>query len=739
MKIWKRLKRFARNYMPRNDTRNPSVARRTLIAAADAARDQADWPTAARLYSAALSINPLDRGALIQYGHALKESGRVAEAEGAYQAAVLADQDDPDGWMQLGHIRKLQGRATEALDCYAEALQRNPTYKPARAELLASGARYRLTMANYGQTAATTVLAEIGTTLRRNLEAIDEMLVVSTFPVEAYDAFRKTYAIQPPPEGNHPAPLPLTVLIDARTSSPSAVRQTLTSLLDQRTSSWKAYVLADKNIQNHTVASLAEMDSRISFLRHDEKIDAGDIKNSLEQGSALILTSGAVLDRETVSWFQFVAHRIPDAAAYADHDHFLVHWRTGMTRLAPALQPAPDRHDLATTPVPPAAVLLPGNLAINLLLTPTAPKEAPHCALALAYEAGLRIAHIPRVLTSAPAETGPASEMARESVATAFDPPTSTDKHRILVVIPTRDQVDLLEKCINTLKQKANSPHLLSILIIDNNSEQSETIDYLREAEFKDEIQVLAVPEPFNWSRLNNLGANHTQEGDILVFANNDIEMRTQGWDDSVRRGLRNADVGILGVRLVYPDGTLQHAGIALGGEDNRPHHEGVGASGETSGPSARWTRRRQAAAVTGAFLAVRRHDFVAAGGFNENLAIGYNDIDFCFRIRALGLSVVFEPSVEAVHHESKSRGLNDNSEKIAWDDAELEDLFRIWAGAVFQDPSVNPQWVCTRARSFDGFRDLSSRQVVDWIDYSVQQTPHPVTPARFAAIERAR
>lgn len=711
MRLWKRIKRSTRQIMSRVEMRNPSVARKTFIASADAARDRADWPTATRLYAAALSINPRDRALLIQYGHALKESGRIAEAEGAYQAAVLADQGDPDGWMQLGHIRKLQGRTTEALDCYAEALERNPSYKPARAELLASGARHRLTMANYGQTAATAVLAEIGATLRRNLDSIDEMLIVSTFPVEAYDAFRKTYFIQPPPSTKSQATPALTVLIEARTGTPSEIRTTLHSLLDQRTSTWRTHVLVNQETLNHTVASLAEMDERIAFHSHGEHFDV--------EGPCLIITAGTALNPEAVGWFRFVANRAPGAAAYADHDHFLTHWRTGMTHLAPALQPAPDRHDLATTPSPPAAVLLPNKAAMSLPLTQS-PQIAPQHALALAYEAGLQIAHIPRILSSLPAQSDVMTSVAQERATIAPEQPNNV---RISVVIPTRDQANIIEKCIETLKINAISPDLIRILVVDNKSEEQNTLLYLDKLRDSSEVEVLSAPEPFNWSRLNNLGAKHEQGSDILVFANNDIEMATYGWDNILRQSLSNRDVGIVGARLLYPDGSLQHAGIALGGEDNRPHHEGVGMPGRSSGPSARWIRRRQAAAVTGAFLAVRRDTFTAAGGFNENLAIGYNDIDFCFRVRALGLSVIFDPSVEAIHHESKSRGLNDNAEKIAWDDAELKDLFSIWSETLFQDPSINPQWVRTRARSFDGFRDLSVRQVIDWIDYSIQQS----------------
>lgn len=717
MTPWKRLKRLTRKYTARRDAPHQESRRKTMIAAGDAARDRGDWPDAAALYSSALSIRPRDRGLLIQYGHALKESGRTAEAEGAYQAAIQADPADPDAWMQLGHVRKLQQRVAEALDCYAEALRRDPNCRGAREELLAAGARHRLTMANYGQTATTSILAQIGDTLRRNLQAIDEMLVVSTFPVEAYDAFRKTYPIQPPPEVATAACAPLALRIDAHAGSPAKLRRTLNSLLDQRDPEWQAYVFASPEMRQQTVADIVERDARIIFVSNPSPDGEPDI---CEQ-AVLSLTSGTVLNREAVGWFRFASHRAPNAAIYSDHDHYLTHWRTGLTHLAPALQPAPDRYELATSPAPPALVLLPGAVARRLISDRAISALE---ALTFAYQTSRSVMHIPRILASVPADdTG----ITRSNMAAASpDPHSPMSAARILVIIPTRDQVDILKACIQSLIQNANNVDILSIIVVDNNSTLPETITYLRESENSGHITLISSETPFNWSRLNNIGSDTSKFGDILVFANNDIEMRTPGWDDQIRSSLSNADVGALGARLLYPDGTLQHSGIAFGNEDNRPHHEGVGSPGNVDGPLNRWRRQRQAAAVTGAFMAVRREVFVAAGGFNEKLAVGYNDIDFCFRVRQMGLSILFDPCIEAVHHESKTRGLNDNPEKIEWDDAELEDLFMIWGEALFRDPSINPQWVCTQFRSFDGFRDLSVRQVIDWINYSANPAPTP-------------
>ena len=712
----KQLKRFFRKHGKRSDTRSPEGQRRAAIAAGDAARNRSAWPEAVAHYSIALAQKPNDAALLVQYGHALKESGRIAEAEGAYRAASVADPADTEGLMQLGHVYRGQQRTAEALENYAEALRRNPECKAARNELIAAGARDRLTMFNYGQSAITSTLAHIGNTLDQNLKAIQELLVVSTFPVDAYDAFRKTFPIQPPPLDNGVEHKPLAVRIDASEKSPALLRRTLDSLIDQRDRNWRAYVLTTAKMRHQAVASIAERDPRIIFVIHFK--EGHELLGKLD--TIINIESGTVLDNEAFGWLRFAALRSPDAVAYSDHDHYAVHWRMGLTRLAPALQPAPDCYDLATTPAPPALVSMP-SAVFRGLLEERGIAFSSREALQYAFAQGASIIHIPRVLAGIPAVDGGQAQPTALSWPTT---PQSAGNATILVIVPTRDQAKLLRTCVISLKRMAKRPELLSISVVDNNSTEPETFAYLSEAQTSGDITLINAPSPFNWSYLNNTAASSNKDGDILVFANNDVEMLTPGWDDLVRLALLKTEVGVLGARLLYPDGSIQHAGIALGYDDNRPHHEGAGAPGNTGGPLERWRRRRTAGAVTGAFMAVRREVFEEAEGFNENLAIGYNDIDFCFRVRQLGKKAVFDPGIEAIHHESKTRGFNNSPEKVEWDDTELEHLYAIWGESLFEDPSINPQWANTPNHAFNGFRNLSVRQVIAWMDYSANTNP---------------
>jgi hypothetical protein len=170
--------------------------------------------------------------------------------------------------------------------------------------------------------------------------------------------------------------------------------------------------------------------------------------------------------------------------------------------------------------------------------------------------------------------------------------------------------------------------------------------------------------------------------------------MLTDGWDDLVRGLLQRPEVGVVGAKLLYPDGTIQHAGVLFGWR-GRAIHDGLYEERFAPGPLGRWQLRRRASAVTGAFLAIRQQDFDEVGGFDEQrLAIAYSDLDMALKIRRLGRAVIYAPEIELTHFESKSRGLTHlGRESAALDEAELALMRRRWPGALETDPSVHPGW----------------------------------------------
>lgn len=691
-----------------------------MVAEGDRARAIGRWDLAVERYGAALAVDPKLAAVRVQLGHGMKELGRLTEAEIAYRLAASLRPDDPDACLHLGHVLKLQGQPDQAIEAYAEALRRQPDFEPARTELVAAGKRSLLPEAAYGRSAVTDALTQLSSSLRSRETALARLSSVSVFPIEAYDAFRQTYPILPPPAA--PAtPEPVHVVIDAWDAQPAQVRLTLASLIDQNRVDWTAVVRGCGAMVDHPVASIARQDARIVFLPDTE----GFVSWGREDGPLLLCDAGTVLDPWALSWLTFAQSRTGADAVYADHDHHTRHWRDGRIHVDPVFQAMPDRWDMRGTPTPPAVVML-GASAGGTRLQDLSDERGPALRRRLlhsAISAGARVAHVPRLLSSVRVEhldapRPPSPGIAPETLVAGEDLPL------IRVIVPTRDERAVLEACIDSLLAKAARPERLRLQVVDNRSVSQDTIDYLATLQATGRAQVDPFDEPFNWARLNNLAAADDLEGSILVFANNDIEMLTDGWDDRLVEALRAPDVGVVGVRLLYPDRTVQHAGMVLGVNHYRPVHDGLGRAEREGGPADRWKRTRQVSAVTGAFMAVGRGVLDRLGGFDESLAIGYNDVDFCLRARAQGLAVLYDPAIELIHHESKTRGHQDSDAKVAWDDIELTHLHERWRGWMMFDPGKNPQWFSTESRPFDGLRDLTLSETVRHIDLSARPLP---------------
>jgi GT2 family glycosyltransferase len=663
-----------------------------LAGEADRARDARDWAKAAELYHDSLDLDPRRADLCVQMGHALKEAGQLTKAEAAYRQAAEAMPDDADVRLQLGHALKLLGRTEDAVRAYSDALRLDPDLAPAREELVRLSARGALPGLMEGRAGAARELARLGVDIGRVMTTASQLSEQSIFPPEAHDAFRRRFPIAPPPGTPR---LAVTVVIAAVGSSPAMLRATLISLLDQRHTGWSAVVVgADASLADHPVASLGLGDGRVCF---------SEASPAIESDAVLQLDAGTVLDPEALGWLAFGLERTGAGAIYADHDRYEPDWRQGLIRHSPAFQSMADPIDLATNPDPPTVVL-------STVAAGTAAE-----ALRIAMAAG-PVAHLPRLLSSLPADQDPAAEVSPKV-------PATPRPGRIVVIIPTRDEAEMLTRAVRTLRDQAAEAGQIDFVILDNRSREAATAQALAALARESGVSVIPHDEPFNWSRGNNLGAAGGSQ-DILVFANNDIEMLTSGWDTRLRHWLGHDGTGIVGARLVYPDGGLQHGGILLGAWAGRPVHDGQTPPVEPDGPLGRWKRSRPVAAVTGAFLACTRQTFDAVGGFDERLAIAYNDIDFCLKTRRAGRSVVYAADIEAIHHESRTRGLNDNPEKVAWDDAELADLHARWGDALFHDPGYNPQWAAEMHRPYDGLRDLPLSRLLRHLDASAAARP---------------
>lgn len=260
---------------------------------------------------------------------------------------------------------------------------------------------------------------------------------------------------------------------------------------------------------------------------------------------------------------------------------------------------------------------------------------------------------------------------------------------KVSILIPTRDRADLLAACLAGL-EGLDYPGDHEVIVIDNDSADQALFDLLDRLERSGRGSRLRVAGLFNFSRLNNIAARHA-DGEILCLLNNDIETLDGHWLEAMVRHACRADVGAVGARLLYPDGTVQHAGVAIG-IGRAAGHVQKGVNPESSAHPTWMNVTRQVSAVTAACMVVRRDHYLAVGGLDENrFAVAFNDVDFCLRLRAAGLNNVYVAQATLIHHESKSRGRDDTPATAERFATELAALRLEWNTVSYCDPYFSP------------------------------------------------
>jgi GT2 family glycosyltransferase len=220
----------------------------------------------------------------------------------------------------------------------------------------------------------------------------------------------------------------------------------------------------------------------------------------------------------------------------------------------------------------------------------------------------------------------------------------------VSIVIPTKDNPEMIERCLYTLFSKTTYPKF-EVICVDNETSDVEALDILRTAP----VERLILPGTFNFSKANNLGVKQAR-GEYLVFMNNDIEILTPDWIQEMLYYAEQPDVGAVGALLLYPDQTVQHAGVVLGCRGTADHVS-RGVSPSTDGYAGSLRCAREVSAVTAACLMIRRGLFDQVGGFNEHFFTEYQDVDLCLKVLNQGKRNIFTPRARFIHHESSSRG----------------------------------------------------------------------------------
>ncbi len=259
----------------------------------------------------------------------------------------------------------------------------------------------------------------------------------------------------------------------------------------------------------------------------------------------------------------------------------------------------------------------------------------------------------------------------------------------VSILIPTRDNEPFLRKCIESLLEQTDYP-AIEVLVVENGSTDSATLDYYDQLESEDHVRVLTYNEEFNYSAINNFAVDKAR-GEFVCLLNDDIEIIDPHWLNEMVQHACRPSVGAVGAKLLYPDGLIQHGGVILGVTGVAAHaHKFL--PGTSSGYSNRLVTTQSLSAVTGACLLTRRSTYLRLGGLNqEELAFDYSDIDYCLRLGQEDLRILWTPYAKLIHHESVSRKRSQSKKASARHHQEVRYMLDHWGEKIAADPAYNP------------------------------------------------
>lgn len=635
-----------------------------LSRARRAARSE-KWSNAALFYQKHLAKNPQDGRAWMQFGHCLKQSGDFHAAMNAYRQATNLVAGYEEGWIHLAYVERSLGNREGALAVLKQGLDVNPQAEQIIGEILALGERSHLP-------------ASVQTEIERRLGhyGFERYDVYQAWAGEFDDQFSVDHA-------------DVVSVIFPRADEPE----------------WMAVTRHCLNSSRSLIVAEAVNPP------FGEKIVSPAMKISEippEFTYLLLVEGGCRIAADAIDLLRNAMERTGARAAYCDHDH----WEAGeggFTMRDPCFQPMKDPVWFQHPEVRPPC----------MLIARTAVSDTMSCNDLLSNCMSLPVAyaHVPLVKASRPYGAAPIS--ASKPIPAIAQPGTPPSTQ---VIVQTRDAPDMLERCILSLRKTAARPDLLDILVVNNRSILPETKALLDNWTMQGVARFISHDEPFNWARANNIAVQNGHAPQLL-FLNNDVEMESENWDLRLHDYIGQDKIGAVGALLLYPDRRIQHAGVVFGMGTGGPVHEGVGQRADLGGPGGRWHRPRLASAVTGAWLATTRSLFDAVDGFDESLAVAFNDIDFCLRCRAADHFVVQASDIVAMHRESATRGTLMSSEERARDEKEWSRLRARWGDALNLDPAYNPHWVRI-GQPFNGFAKPSQEALSRWIMASARPNP---------------
>lgn len=477
-----------------------------------------------------------------------------------------------------------------------------------------------------------------------------------------------------------------------------------------------------------TVASLRAALGADAVIWSLAKGAAGAVELDIAEPATLQRVLGNLILQSGAEWLlpilsgDLVATALGSAVASAVHDDAecaLVYWdedqMTRGQRTSPWFKPDWDqRLFLACDGISGAGMLSRAALegALSAMPDMAAGSDAMACAVLHAAEAAApgSIQHVPLVLTHRKSADGFVPAHRRMELVSAHSrdgwsavlhsggdacicirPPDPLSWPSVSILIPTRDQRELLQSCLDSLG-KLDYAGEVEIVIMDNDSADAEALRFLDALDRDGVARVMRCPGPFNFSAINNL-AVRSAKGEFVCLLNNDIEAINGDWLTEMVRHALCPGMGAVGARLLYPDGSIQHAGVVIG-LGNAAGHVQKGVTPDDQGDFRLHGVTRRVLAVTGACLVVSRANYQAVGGLDEaTFAVAFNDVDFCMKLGTAGLHNVYVAEACLIHHESKSRGSDFAAPNIARFQRELISLQQRWHTQGFDDPCLNPNF----------------------------------------------
>jgi GT2 family glycosyltransferase/glycosyltransferase involved in cell wall biosynthesis len=422
--------------------------------------------------------------------------------------------------------------------------------------------------------------------------------------------------------------------------------------------------------------------------------DAASVVGDLSEGDLLLLCSGpSALRPHATTAFALSLESDGVTGAYADHDHL----SEDNVRFRPVFKPVMSREFMRRTSYAGPVIGLRVTSEILKLLIESRLQTSSLDRLGADLLLGIddrQVVHVPLILshvltTPAPA-TDPFYEPTPQGAQVQSNARQTKSGHpvsRVGIVIPTRDQVDLLKECIDSILTKTDYPDTAyEIVIVDNGSSEEETTSYLTKLSTERNVTIVPAPGPFNFAKICNAGAAAINS-DIVIFLNNDMSVIRGDWIWQLVSLASLPDVAVVGAKLLYPDGTIQHGGVVLGIQGVGAHRlVGIGrAAAEALDVT------REMSAVTGACIAVRRKLFEELGGFDPALKVAFNDVKLCIDARQAGYRNLYVSDALLFHHESKSRGFDQSPIKQARNNREAIYVRERYPRSFQDDPYYNP------------------------------------------------